>query len=142
MLINKSFKIQEGKTLRFESPVGDIRVFTSDKQGARIKIYGDKYALDRIDLIYSEIKDGIRLKVKRIKSIWSLFSKRFYVDYDIITPKNFKLSIVTGSGDVFIKDLNGYVKIKASSGDVNVESVEGEIEISTNGGDINLKKTN
>lgn len=32
LLINKSFKIQEGKTLRFESPAGDIRVFTSDEQ--------------------------------------------------------------------------------------------------------------
>lgn len=140
LLINKSFKTQEGKTLRFESPAGDIRVFTSDKQEVRIKIYGDKDALDRIDLIYSETKDGIKLKVKKIQSFWNLFSKRFYVDYDIIIPKNFNLSIVSGSGDVFVKELNGYVKIKASSGDVNVENVEGEIEISTNGGDINLKK--
>lgn len=140
VIVDKTFKTKEGKTLIFESSAGDIRIYTTDKPEVRIKIYGDQDALDRIDLIYSENSDGMKIKVKRISSFWGLFSKSFYVDYDLIVPKNFNLDISSGGGDVYLKNLIGNLRIKTSGGDVKIEGIEGDVNVSTSGGDIILKK--
>ena len=140
IIFDKTFQTKEGKTLVFESSAGDIRVYTSDKPEVRIKIYGDEDALDRIDLIYSENIDGIKIKVKKISSFWGFFSKSFYVDYDLIVPKKYNLNIVSGSGDVYLKNLLGNVRIKTSGGDTKIEGVEGEVYVSASGGDIFLNK--
>ncbi len=142
ILIDKAFKTREGKSLTFESSGGDIRVFTSDKAEVRIKIYGDKDALDRLDLQYSETADGIKIKIKRIRSIWGLFSRTFYVDYDLIIPKKYNLNVISGGGDVYLKNLSGNLRIKNSGGDVKLEGIEGEVNVSASGGDIIIKRVN
>lgn len=140
IIFDKTFQTKEGKTLNFESSAGDIRIYTSDNPEVRIKIYGDKDALDRIDLIYSENIDGIKIKVKKISTLWGLFSKSFYVDYDLIVPKKYNLNIVAGSGDIYLKNLTGNVKFKTFGGDIRIENIKGEINVSTSGGDIFLNK--
>lgn len=140
VIVDKTFKTQPGKTLIFEGAGGDVRIYTSDKPEVRIKIYGDQEALERLDLLYSEIHDGIKIKVKNIKSFWSLFSKSVYVDYDLIIPKNYNLDIYSGGGNVYLKNLSGNVKIKTFGGDIKIEGVEGEVNITASGGDILLKK--
>ncbi|MFN4111162.1 MAG: DUF4097 family beta strand repeat-containing protein, partial [Ignavibacteria bacterium] len=112
----------------------------SDKPEVRIKIYGDQEALERLDLFYSEINDGIKIKVKNIKSFWSLFLKSVYVDYDLIIPKNYNIDIYSGGGNVYLRNLFGNVKIKTFGGDIKIEGVEGETNITASGGDILLKK--
>jgi DUF4097 and DUF4098 domain-containing protein YvlB len=140
VIIEKSFKTSEGKTLIFESSSGDIRIYTSDKPEVRIKIYGDPDVIDRIDLIYSENQDGMKIKVKKITSFWGFFSRSFYIDYDLIIPKKYNVVINSSAGDVYLKNLTGNIKIKNSAGDLKIENINGNISATTSGGDIILKK--
>lgn len=142
VIVDKTFKTKEGKTLIFESSAGDVRIYTSDKPEVRIKIYGDQDALDRIDMTYSEYSDGMKIKIKRITSFWGLFSKSYYVDYDLIVPKNFNIDINSGGGDIYLKNLVGNLKLKTLGGDIKIEGIEGEVNVSTSGGDITLRKIN
>lgn len=140
IIVDKTFKTQPNKILIFEGAGGDVRIYTSDKPEVRIKIYGDQEALERLDLLYSETHDGIKIKVKNVKSFWSLFSKNVYVDYDLIIPKDYNLDIYSGGGNIYLKNLFGNVKIKTFGGDIKIEGIEGEVNITTSGGDILLKK--
>lgn len=140
VIFNKAFKTQEGKTLIFESSAGDIRIYTSDRNEVRIKIYGDQDVLEKMDLIYSETSDGLKIQIKKITSFWGLFSKSFYVDYDLIIPKNYNLDINSGNGDIYLKNLKGNLKIKTFGGIIKLEDIEGDLYTSTSGGDIVLKR--
>lgn len=140
VIVNKSFKTSEGKTLIFEGTGGDIRIYTSEKPEVKLKIYGDEDALEKIEFLYSENSEGIKLKIKKITSIWNFLFSRSYVDYDLIIPKKYNLNINSSGGDIFLKNLIGEVKIKTSGGDIRLENIEGSVSVTTRGGDIILRE--
>jgi len=139
VIFNKTFKTSEGKTLIFEASSGDVRIYTTDKPEIRLRIFGDPDALDKLDLLYYETSSGIKIKVKRISSIWGFFFGKVYVDYELLVPKKYNLNIVASGGDILIKNLNGDVKLKTSGGDIKVEEILGEVNANTSGGDIILR---
>lgn len=140
VIVNKAFKTTEGKTLIFEGTGGDIRIYTSDKPEVRLKIYGDQDALEKIEFLYSESSEGIKIKIKRISSIWNFLFSQSYVDYDLIIPKRYNININSSGGDIFLKDLIGGVKIKTSGGDIRLEKIEGNLSVTMRGGDIILRE--
>ncbi len=138
--VNKAFKTSEGKTLIFEGTGGDIRIYTIDKPEVRLKIYGDQDALEKIEFLYSENSEGMKIKIKRISSIWNFLFSQSYVYYDLIIPKRYNLNISSSGGDILLKDLVGEVKIKTSGGDIRLEKNEGNVSTTTRGGDIILRE--
>ncbi len=139
VIFNKTFKTTEGKTLIFEASSGDVRIYTTDKPEIRFRIFGDTDALDKLDILYYETSSGIKIKVKRISSIWSFFLGKIYVDYELLVPKRYNLNIISSGGDILVKNLTGAVKLKTSGGVIKAEQIYGEVNSTTSGGDIVLK---
>ncbi len=142
VIFSKTFKTTEGKTLIFEASSGDVRIYTTDKPEIRFRIFGDSDALDKLDILYYETSSGIKIKVKRISSIWSFFFGKVYVDYELLVPKKYNLNIVSSGGDILVKNLTGDAKLKTAGGDIKAESIFGEVNVNTSGGDIILKNIN
>ncbi|MCR4417013.1 MAG: DUF4097 domain-containing protein [Ignavibacteria bacterium] len=142
VIFNKTFKTTEGKSLIFEGSSGDVRIYTWDKQEVRLRIFGDPDALDKLDLLYYETSSGIKIKIKRISSIWSFFFGKVYVDYELTVPKKYNLNVLTSGGDILVKNLTGDAKLKTSGGDIKLESISGDLNATTSGGDIVLKNIN
>lgn len=139
VIFNKTFKTSEGKTLIFEVSSGDVRIYTTDKPEIRFRIFGDADALDKLDILYYETSSGIKIKVKRITSIWSFFFGRVYVDYELLVPRRYNLNIISSGGDILVKNLAGSAKLKTSGGDIKAEQIYGEVSSTTSGGDIILR---
>ena len=139
VIFNKTFKTTEGKTLILEASSGDVRIYTTDKPEIRLRIFGDPDALEKLDLVYSETSTGVKIKVKRISSIWSFFFGKVYVDYELLVPRKYNLNIVASGGDILLKNLIGDAKLKTAGGDIKAEEISGEVNATTSGGDIILK---
>ncbi len=141
VIIDKSFKIKNQRNLFFESGAGDVRVYTSDKNEIRLKVYGDPDVIEKVDISYSETTSSIKIKVKKLTGFWEFFSKRFYVDFDLIIPENFNIEINSGIGDIFLKRLTGSIRLK-TTGDVKAENISGDVSIQVSAGDVFLKNVN
>ncbi|MEE8437887.1 MAG: DUF4097 family beta strand repeat-containing protein [Candidatus Neomarinimicrobiota bacterium] len=112
--------------------VGLIRAGHSWKMSAYKADEVAKYVKDNPPITHS----GKKVTIKKIASE---DSRVIYIDYEITVPRNTRVSISTGSGDLEVIDVYGPADLSTGSGDVFIQGVEKGAELSTGSGDITGK---
>jgi DUF4097 and DUF4098 domain-containing protein YvlB len=61
------------------------------------------------------------------------------IDVELTVPPGTDVSVLTGSGEVWISDTTGDVTVSAGSGDLDLDGLSGRVEADTGSGDVTLQ---
>jgi hypothetical protein len=149
-IVEKSFAVQPGGTLRVDTQGGEIRVSASPdnvvKIRAREKIRAGSESeadalLMKLDLTLEQSGNDVVASAKYERSAagfhfgsWPPVS----VDFVITVPASFLAELHTSGGSVTVGDLAGKVKARTSGGSITLGRIGAEVDARTSGGDITL----
>ncbi len=145
----RSYKVNEGGTLKISINTGDITIETWNKNQVYVRI-GD--VDDNRSSGVSIYQSGNNVYVQYNGSgyynnsdVKVFIPIKFNLDLnsnqgDIILRNELKgnCQALTGSGDITINNITGYVNVKTNGGDVVAGNIYGDLTLGTNGGDISV----
>ncbi|MBU1098245.1 MAG: DUF4097 domain-containing protein [Bacteroidetes bacterium] len=138
-LHEKYFKVVPGQQIKIETDMGDIKVFTWDKNEVYIKITGNKKAKDKIYFEFDQNETGVYVHAEKEGSSWFNWFGGIELKYEIKVPEQFNAYLNTSGGDISLFDLNGKAELKTSGGDVTALNCGGDMLLKTSGGDIKVE---
>jgi hypothetical protein len=150
-LVEKTFTVTPGGTLRVETQGGDItvrpgaddRVQVVARQLIRAKSDAEAdELLQDLDLTIAQAGDSVTAKARYAKSAaWRHFKSwpPVRVSFEVTVPARFHAELETSGGDISVGDLTGEVQARTSGGDVEVGRIDGTVQVTTSGGDIGLR---
>ena len=149
-VVEKSFTVQPGGTLRIATQGGDIRVQTSPDSTVkvvareRIRANSDAEAdelLRKLSLTIEQQPEGVSAVAKYEKNLpgfhWGSWPP-VRVDFIVTVPASYNVDLKTSGGDVTVGDLMGKAYLRTSGGDVTLGKISGDIDAGTSGGDVRL----
>lgn len=137
LIEQKEFAVDPGQKLTVDSPVGNVLIKAWNENKVSVKIYGNKRAEDKVDFEFNETGEGLEIKAKKPKSLFSWFNS-VKLRYEITVPNEFELDIETSGGDILISGLEGRTKLNTSGGDIHLKNMSGGLVAKTSGGNINV----
>ncbi|MBC7367049.1 MAG: hypothetical protein H7343_09605 [Undibacterium sp.] len=148
-IVEKSFTVTPGGTLRIETDGGAIRVQTSTdsvvKITARQKIRANSESeadelLKKLELNFeaqgSDVTATAKYERPTMGVRWG--NRPVEVDFVVTVPARYSANLKTSGGDIVIGDLDGKVNARTSGGDVRLGKISGEIAANTSGGNVSL----
>lgn len=148
-VVEKTFSVAPGGTLRVETFGGSIRVQSSGDSGVKIvakqKFRTDSDAaaddiLKKLTLTLASEGANVLATASYEKSALGLSwgHPPVEVDFTIMVPARYSVDLKTSGGDIIVGDLDGQIAARTSGGDLKLGKISGAIDASTSGGDIEL----
>jgi DUF4097 and DUF4098 domain-containing protein YvlB len=159
VLQEKTFQINQGKTLKVDASSGNIEISTWDKNEVYVKISGNNRAKEKVEFTFQNDENRVDVTAKSKSSFFG-FSSGIRMRFEIKVPRNFnpethtsggniKLDGLTGNpilktsgGNIFVKNTTGNIRTNTSGGEIRVENVSGSVNLSTSGGNITANNFN
>ena len=153
VLQEKTFQINQGKTLKLDASSGNIEISTWEKNEVYVKISGNNHAKEKAEFTFHNDENKVEV-IAKTKSSFFGFSSGIKLRFEIKVPKNFnpetytsggniKLDGLTGNpilktsgGNIYVKNTSGNIRTNTSGGEIRAENVSGSIKLSTSGGNI------
>jgi hypothetical protein len=136
VLQEKTFQINQGKSLKLDASTGNIEISTWDKNEVYIKISGNNRAKDRITFSFNNNENEVNVTAKTKSSFLGFGNSGIKIKFEINVPRNFNPETQTAGGNIKIQGLTGNVILKTSGGNILVRNTSGNIRTSTSGGEI------
>ena len=149
-VVEKTFTVQPGGTLRIETQGGNIHVQPSSD--SVVKVIAKEKINANTEAEADEILSKLTLTIEQSGNEVSASSKyeqrpsgfRFkswppvQVDFIVTMPASFMTDVRTSGGNVVLGDLAGKVRARTSGGDVTLGKLSADVDASTSGGNIRL----
>lgn len=132
---DRTFNIAARNNLILDASSGDVQISSWNKNEVNIKILGNDQAKEKVEFIFKESKDAIRVQAKYGWALSNIF-KKIQMRFEVKVPNDFNLEANTAGGEIKIKDINGKITAKTSGGEINLTNISGKITATTSGGDI------
>lgn len=131
--------VPEGKTLKIENAVGNVRVVGGAEAGyvtahARIRGSNNEDARAKADeytLIVEESDHGVAVKQPDVSGL--------FVDLEIKVVGSPMVEIRAASGDLAVLDVGGGCRATSTAGTIHVRGANGLIELNANSGDVTVE---
>jgi hypothetical protein len=138
VLQEKTFQINQGKTLKLDASSGNIEISTWDKNEVYVKISGNNRAKEKTKFTYNSDENKVEVTAK-IKSSFFGWINGIKLRFEIKVPKNFNPETYTSGGNIKLDGLNGNPTLKTSGGNIFVRNSSGNIRTNTSGGEIRIE---
>ncbi len=150
-VVEKTFTVQPGGTLRVDTQGGEIRVAASAdnvvKVTARQKIRANSDSeadelLKKLELTIDQNGNDViaTAKYERKAAGFSFGSwPPVNVDFLVTVPASFATDLHTSGGSITVGDLAAKVKARTSGGNIRLGKIGAEVEARTSGGDVSLE---
>lgn len=150
-LVEKTFAVQPGGTLRLETQGGEIRVSPSAdnvvKVTAREKIRATSEAeadelLKRLDLTIEQNGNDVTATAKYERPAMGFHFGSWppvTVDFIVSVPASFASDLRTSGGGITVGDLGGKVNARTSGGEIRLGKIGAAVEARTSGGGVTLE---
>jgi TonB family protein len=69
---------------------------------------------------------------------WSEFRGRLWVRFDVTTPRNYNVDVLTRAGNIVMADIDGRVSLTSFGGNVEAGNVAGAARLETRGGHLKI----
>lgn len=131
--------LTNGKTLRVENAVGDVKIVGGFDVGsvtakARFRASSHEEARSKADNYTPIIEESDHLVLIRQPDVSGL-----HVDLEIQMPGSGTVEVRAESGDISVLDTKGGCRISGRSGDVKVRGLNGVVEITGESGDLTVE---
>jgi DUF4097 and DUF4098 domain-containing protein YvlB len=137
LLQEKSVPTEAGQKLRVDAVGGNVKVTSWDKNEVYVKIYGNDEAEQNVDFEISPDASGVKVEALKKSGVDKL--DRLSLKFEISVPRNYKVNVSTGGGNVTLTDQDGDVTVSTKGGNVSMGTIKGDINVSTAGGSISVK---
>ncbi len=138
---NKSFSITGRPELRVETSDAHIHVDTWDQNKIEARVSSDKWGFGQGGIQVHDHQTGnlVELEVRFPHGvhIMNFGSRRTVIE--IHMPREAKVRLHTGDGEIRLRDVKGEVDIESSDGRLEVEGVEGELRAHSGDGHVRVK---
>jgi hypothetical protein len=133
--------VPEGKTLRIENPVGDVKVASGFEHGsvrasARIRGMDADEAHEKAEAYTIIIEESDHQVLIRQPDVTGLS-----VDLDVQLSGPCATDIRTLSGDVQVVDTAGAARVDTQSGKVRLSGADGPLEVRSQSGDLSISES-
>lgn len=132
---DKTFSLLPGSNLILDASSGDVVISSWDKNEANIKILGNDPAKEKVDIIFKESKDGIKVQAKYGWALSNIF-KKILLKFEVKVPHEFNVDASAAGGEIKLQDIRGKINAKTTGGQIDLVKLSGRITASTSGGDI------
>jgi DUF4097 and DUF4098 domain-containing protein YvlB len=137
LLLEKSVPTETGQKLRVDVVAGNVNVTSWEKTEVYVKVYGNDVAEERIDFEISPDASGVKVEASKKSGVHNL--RNFSLKFEIKVPRNYRVSVTSGGGNVTLTDQDGDVDVSTKGGNVSLGKVIGDVDVSTLGGNIHIK---
>jgi hypothetical protein len=137
VLQEKTFQINQGKTLKLEASSGNIEISTWDKNEVYIKISGNDRAKEKAVFTFHNDENKVEVTAKTKSSFFG-WSSGIRLKFELIVPRNFNPETYTSGGNIKLEGLHGNPNLKTSGGNIYVKNSSGNISTNTSGGEIRV----
>jgi DUF4097 and DUF4098 domain-containing protein YvlB len=138
VLQEKTFQINQGKTLKLDASSGNIEISTWDKNEVYIKISGNNRAKEKTEFTFHNDEDRVDITAKSKSSFFG-WNTGIKLRIEIKVPKNFSSETFTSGGNIKLEGLNGNSYLKTSGGNIYIKDSRGDIRTNTSGGEIRVE---
>jgi hypothetical protein len=138
VLQEKTFQINQGKTLKLDASSGNIEISTWDKNEVNVKISGNNRAKEKTSFTFNNDENKVEVTAKTKSSFFG-WSSGIRLRFEIKVPKNFNPETHTSGGNIKLEGLNGNTNLKTSGGNIYVRNSSGTIKTNTSGGEIRVE---
>jgi hypothetical protein len=138
VLQEKTFQINQGKTLKLDASSGNIEISTWDKNEVYVKISGNERAKEKVEFTFNNDENKVEVTAKTKHSFFG-WSNGIRLRFDIKVPKNFNPETHSSGGNIKLEGLNGNPYLKTSGGNIYVRNSSGNIKTNTSGGEIRVE---
>jgi DUF4097 and DUF4098 domain-containing protein YvlB len=133
----KKFTVTGTAEVRLDAMDGNVRVTGTDSKviEARVTTVGWRIAEDEVRVIDRQTGDRIEIEVKvpRWQGGWT---GRRSIDIELSVPRNAKLDLHTGDGNISAPSLAGPAQFRTGDGNITVSGARGDIDVHTGDGNI------
>lgn len=149
-VLNESFAVESGGTLKVKTSGGDIRVRSGDSNEVQV-VAQQKFRTDDEDkadevlqylsLTMQKTSDGVELEAKYEgpNRLFNLGSTPVQVSFEVTVPQSYHADLSTSGGTIVVGELGGDLEARTSGGDIQMAKISGPVNASTSGGDIVLQ---
>ncbi|MCK9279079.1 MAG: DUF4097 domain-containing protein [Melioribacteraceae bacterium] len=135
----ESYSVQKWQSLYVNVPGADVKVVTTNSNEARLTVYGNSKAEEKLTITMEQTSKGLKLVIKRKGSFnWFNFGRGIKVKVKAEIPNQFNAYIETSGGDILLSKLTGNIKLETSGGDIITSDTESNMICETSGGDIEV----
>ena len=138
-VIEKSFDVASGGTLKLETNRGAIRVNTHDKDQVLVEVEIEGRNEDEMEVNFSNSGNDVAITAEQSnqsKGFWG--RNNLKVGFSITVPVNYNVDLDTAGGSIKISDLKGKVDAHTSGGSIRLGRIDGLVDVNTSGGSINV----
>ena len=149
-VVEKSFAVQPGGTLKVQTSGGNINILTG--AGNEVKVAASELinasSDEKADEIVQDLLltmdqngDGITAVAKyRRRGGWLWGSDPVTVSFTVTVPARYNVDLNTSGGDIKVASIDGRAKLRTSGGNLKLERIDGEVDGGTSGGNITLRE--
>ncbi len=135
----ETYTVQKWQSLYVNVPGADVKVVTSNSNEARLTVYGNSKAEEKLHITMEQTSKGLKLIIKRKGTFnWFNFGRGIKVKVKAEIPNQFNAYIETSGGDILLSKLTGNIKLETSGGDIIISETESNLVCETSGGDIEV----
>ncbi|MDB6166569.1 MAG: hypothetical protein JWQ83_1709, partial [Lacunisphaera sp.] len=138
-IVEKTFTVQPGGTLKVQTQGGDIKVLTGTGNEVKVtatqKIAADTDAkadelLKDLELSMEQAGDNVTAIAKYERSGgWHIGNwPPVHVSFTVVVPARYNVNLNTAGGDISLQSINGQAKLRTSGGNLRLARVEGEVD--------------
>jgi DUF4097 and DUF4098 domain-containing protein YvlB len=137
---SKTYTIEHTPRLRVDTSDADIRIDTWDqnKIEAHVTTEGWKIGEDGVKIIERQGGDSVEIEVRLPRRSFVLNTGRRRVTIEIQMPREAKVALRTGDGNISVNHLRGDMDFYSGDGRLEIEDVEGSIRAHTGDGSIRV----
>ena len=136
---SESYTVQKWQSLYVNVPGADVKVVTTNSNEARLTVYGNSKAEEKLNITMEQTSKGLKLIIKRKGTFnWFNFGRGIKVKVKAEIPNQFNAYIETSGGDILLSELTGNIKLETSGGDIITSETESDLICETSGGDIEV----
>jgi DUF4097 and DUF4098 domain-containing protein YvlB len=137
---DRTFTVTPGGALVVEADGASVRITGADSNQVTVhmKFRGsdEDIAATKLDAVQNG--DGVNVTMRREQKHrwfnWSSWNSEGNIE--VTVPRNYRVGVRTGGGDIQLADTTAAAKLNTSGGDVTAKNVTANIELRTSGGGI------
>ena len=136
---SKTYKVSGHANLRVETDDGDVNILAGDPGQIEARVTTDAFKIGPGGVRVEERQEGdnVTVSVKLPHFNFSFFGGRHRsVRIDLRVPKDLKLDVRTGDGNVSSEPISGDIRINTGDGHVTVSGLKGSISMRSGDGNI------
>ncbi|RMH65081.1 MAG: hypothetical protein D6685_06205 [Bacteroidetes bacterium] len=142
-IIERTFAVEAGQTLRLKSDLGSVRVTGSRKDAVVVRIIkgANKVSRDRAEDEFDAFRVDFRqtpggVEVEGMYDRPRRWGTRLQVRFEIEVPAQYHVDLETAGGRIAVTDVRGDAHLRTSGGALRMVNIAGDVVARTSGGSI------